>query len=163
MSFDKFSVLSNLKTRSNTIIIYREQKEVMIGYFASSNVSELHSLVKKKPDVYSEDSFPESKWKLDQRWALSCNFCWANVGLAMQNHRHFAHPKNVGQTCCTNVGPTCCTNVGPTCCIKFNVGPTCWANVGFLLVLWKLLAVFVFKFPFSQLFTCYFPCDLSVL
>ena len=66
---------------------------------------------------------PDSKWKLGQRWALSCNFCRTNVGCAMQNHRHFAHPKNVG--------PTCCTNVGPTCCI--NVGPTCWANVASLL------------------------------
>ena len=76
-------------------------------------------------------SLPDSKWKLDQRWALSFNFCWANVGCAMQNHRHFAHPKNVGPTCCTNVGRTCSRNVGPTSCI--NVGPTCWANVGSLL------------------------------
>ena len=87
---------------------------------------------------------PDSKWKLGQHWVLSCNFRWANVGCAMQNHPHFAHPKNVGPTCCTNVGPTCCTNVGPTCCTNvgptcfinvgptcfINVGPTCWANVG---------------------------------
>ena len=79
---------------------------------------------------------PDSKWKLGQQWVLSCNFRWANVGCAMQNHPHFAHPKNVGPTCCTNVGPTCCTNVGPICCTnvgptcRINVGPTCWANVG---------------------------------
>ena len=83
--------------------------------------------------------YPDSKWKLGQRWALSCNFRWANVGFAMQNHPHFAHPKNVGPTCCTNVGPTCCTNVGPTCSINvgstccINVGQPCWANVGSLL------------------------------
>ena len=90
--------------------------------------------------LWPRAAYPDSKWKLGQRWALSCNFRWANVGCAMQNHRHFAHPKNVGPTCFTNVGPTCCTNVGPTCsrnvgptcCI--NVGPTCWANVGSLLV-----------------------------
>ena len=83
----------------------------------------------------SSMTLPDSKWKLGQRWVLSCNFRWANVGCAMQNHPHFAHPKNVGPTCCTNVGPTCCTNVGPTCsrnvgptCCR-NVGPTCWANV----------------------------------
>ena len=63
---------------------------------------------------------PDSKWKLCQHWVLSCNFRWANVGCAMQNHPHFAHPKNVGPTCCTNVGPTCCINVGPTC--RANVG-----------------------------------------
>ena len=88
---------------------------------------------------------PDSKWKLGQHWVLSCNFRWANVGCAMQNHPHFAHPKNVGPTCCTNVGPTCCTSVGPICCTNVdptcctNVGPTCctnptcWANVGSLL------------------------------
>ena len=37
--------------------------------------------------------FPDSKWKLGQHWVLSCNFRWANVGCAMQNHPHFAHPK----------------------------------------------------------------------
>ena len=68
-------------------------------------------------------TIPDSKWKLGQHWVLSFNFRWANVGWQMQNHRHFAHPKNVG--------PTCCTNFGPTCCI--NVGPTCWENVGSLL------------------------------
>ena len=120
-------------------------------------------------------TFPDSKWKLGQHWVLSCNFRWANVGLAMQNHPHFAHPKNVGPTCytnvgptcctnvgptcCTNVGPTCCTNVGPTCCI--NVGPTCWANVGSLLASGSCLQCF-FLFFISQLFTCYSPCDLSV-
>ena len=90
---------------------------------------------------------PDSKWKLGQHWVLSRNFRWANVGCAMQNHPHFAHPKNVGPTCCTNVGPTCCTNVAPTCCTNvgptccanvvptccINVGPTCWANIGSLL------------------------------
>ena len=88
-------------------------------------------LYKRWPNMLCKRWFSVSKWKLGQRWALSCNFHWANVGCAMQNHQHFAHPKNVGPTCCTNVGPTCYTNIGPTCCI--NVGPTCYANVGSLL------------------------------
>ena len=66
----------------------------------------------------------DSKWKLGQRWALSSNFHWANVGCAMQNHQHFAHLKNVGPTCCTNVGPTCWANVGSL------LASGSWANVG---------------------------------
>ena len=113
-----------------------------------------------------ECDYPDSKWKLGQHWVLSCYFRWANVGCAMQNHPHFAHPKNVGPTCCTNVGPTCCTNVGPTCCT--NVGRTCCANVGPTMLYkrwpnmlgkrwlsvwlsvskWKLLTMFFFNFHF---------------
>ena len=42
-------------------------------------------------------TYPDSKWKLGQHWVLSCNFRWANVGCAMQNHPHFAHPKMLAQ------------------------------------------------------------------
>ena len=114
------------------------------------------SLFNVTPDLRTH----ESVTKATPRSTLSCNFRWANVGCAMQNHPHFAHPKNVGPTCCTNVGPTCCTNVGPTCWA--NVGPTCWANVGSLLESGSCLQCFFFLISFSQLFTCYSPCDLSV-
>ena len=69
---------------------------------------------------------------------FNLQFSFGQRWLAMHNHQHFAHPKNVGTTCCTNVGPTCC----------INDGPTYWANVGSLVNKWKLLTIFFFNFHF---------------
>ena len=126
--------------------------------------------------VNMNSTIPDSKWKLGQHWVLSCNFRWANVGCAMQNHPHFAHPKNVGPTCCTNVGPTCCTTCWPNMLYKrwpnmlYKRWPNMlykrWPNMMYKRWLsvskWKLLTMFFFLISFSQWFTCYSPCDLSV-
>ena len=86
--------------------------------------------VRKSWPMFKSRSNPDSKWKLGQHWVLSCNFRWANVGFAMQNHPHFAHPKmlaqHVVQTLAQHVVQTLAQHV-------VNVGPTCWANVGSLL------------------------------
>ena len=85
-------------------------------------------------------AIPDSKWKLGQRWALSCNVGWRCKTIST-----LLIPKNVGPTCCTNVDQACCINVGPTCCAKDD----------------SMLASGIFFFIFSivyMLFSMWFIC-----
>ena len=42
--------------------------------------SRRHLPVFMQSGIHILKSFPDSRWKLGQRWALSCNFRWVNVG-----------------------------------------------------------------------------------
>ena len=53
---------------------------------------------------------PESKWKFGQRWALSCNFRWANVGWRSKTISTLLIQKTLAQ----HVGQTLAQQVGQT-------------------------------------------------
>ena len=98
---------------------------------------------------------PDSKWKLGQRWSLGCNFCWANVGCAMQKPSALCSSKKRWPNMLYKRWPNMVYKRWPNMLYKRwpNMLYKRWPNMlgkrWFSVSKWKLLTMFFLIFIFS--------------